>query len=255
MTSEPPLLQPSHNAQRKFPQLWELSRMITLVAEVVKSTGRNPRRAACVALMRVRAPTLKKSTPLMPDRLRRRCCAAAPFQISIRAAAALTFSSAHFSSASTGVACFSRFTNTLNWAVSVPFALDPCLREQKVRLLKAASALLEVFTAGNMLWLKPINLTSMGTWCDSFPGAFGSLLCTCWGTDWLLCCSSDSASSWPQFGSSVNQTISVWWMSFAWFQLLDTEVDFLAAVCGGNSPLTLTLLAQIVHSVNAGRRK
>lgn len=179
MTSESPLLQSSHNAQRKFSQLWELSRMITLAAEMVKSTGRNTQRAACVALKRVRAATLKKSTPLMSDRLRRRCCAAAPFQISIRAAAALlTFSSAHFSSASTGVAYFSLFTNTSNWAVSVPFALDPCLGKKKVRLLKAASALLEVFTAGDMLWLKPINLTSRGTWCDSLPGSLNRLRVT-----------------------------------------------------------------------------
>lgn len=62
--------------------------------------------------------------------------------------------------------------------MSVPFALGPCLREQKVRLLTAASALLEVFTAGNMLRLKPINLTSRGTWFDSLPGSLNRLRVT-----------------------------------------------------------------------------
>lgn len=170
---------------------------------MVKSTRRNRRRVVCGAdasershLKEKHPVDVRQTPPPVP-----RC--AAPFQISIRAAAAALpahFSSAHVSSTSTGVAYFNLFANTVNWAVPVLFEPNPCLRERKVRLLKAAAAssFLSFFCVCKCL-LREIcfdwsRFTSHPeehgvTVCLASSTAFGSLLCVCWGRDRLLCCS------------------------------------------------------------------
>lgn len=106
-----------------------------------------------------------------------------------------SLSSAHAAAAAatvfTGVAHFSRFANTLNWAVPVLPEPNHRCRGEKGKIV--VHWCFFSFLNWRLWWLKPVNLTPRANgimvWqCDMLLKAPMGYSCAC-SWDWWLCCS------------------------------------------------------------------
>lgn len=176
--------------------------MWTVVIETVKPTGWNPRRVAS------ELNHLKEKHPAWCQTDSVTGTAAAPFQIFIRAAAAaavlLTFLQLVSRLRSRGVPHFNLQHKWAQVSCAGPIWAKSLPQGEKGK--DAQGCFYLSVTAGNMVWLKPINPTS-GEVKHALTVCTASQNSLLWMPRWSL---TRCASSWSQFGSSFDRTTSVW---------------------------------------------